>query len=41
VRIYEIKLAGAMDKSAKLPITFATIHRVPGADANEPFWKGN
>jgi len=32
MRIYEIKLAGAMDKKTGLPIAFATIHRVPGSD---------
>ena len=32
MKIYEIKLAGAMDKKTGLPIAFATIHRVPGSD---------
>lgn len=32
MNIYEIKLAGKMDKNTKLPIAFATIHRVPGSD---------
>jgi hypothetical protein len=32
MNIYEIKLAGKIDKNTGLPIAFATIHRVPGAD---------
>ncbi|MBN1123727.1 MAG: hypothetical protein JXA82_01875 [Sedimentisphaerales bacterium] len=32
MKIYEIKLAGKMDKKTGLPIAFATIHRVPGSD---------
>jgi hypothetical protein len=32
MKIYEIKLAGKMDKETGLPIAFATIHRVPDSD---------
>lgn len=32
MKIYEIKLAGEIDKKTGLPLAFATIHRVPGAD---------
>ena len=32
MKIYEIKLAGEIDKKTGLPIAFATIHRVPGSD---------
>jgi len=30
--IYEMKLAGAIDKKTGMPIAFATLHRVPGSD---------
>ena len=32
MKIYEMKLAGTIDKKTGLPIAFATIHRVPGSD---------
>lgn len=32
MKIYEIKLAGTIDKKTGMPIAFATIHRVPGSD---------
>jgi len=32
MKIYEMKLAGAIDKKTGLPIAFATVHRVPGSD---------
>lgn len=32
MKIYEMKLAGDIDKKTGLPIAFATIHRVPGGD---------
>jgi predicted solute-binding protein len=32
MKIYEMKLAGTMDKKTGLPIAFAIIHRVPGSD---------
>lgn len=32
MKIYEMKLAGAIDKKTGLPVAFATIHRTPGND---------
>ena len=32
MKIYEMKLAGAIDKKTGTPIAFATVHRVPGSD---------
>ena len=32
MKIYEMKLAGSVNKKTGLPIAFATIHRVPGND---------
>jgi hypothetical protein len=32
MKIYEMKLAGTIDKKTGLPFAFATIHRVPGSD---------
>ena len=32
MKIYEMKLAGIIDKKTGTPIAFATLHRVPGSD---------
>lgn len=32
MKIYEMKLAGTIDKKTGNPIAFATVHRVPGSD---------
>lgn len=32
MKIYEMKLAGQIDRKTGTPIAFATVHRVPGSD---------